>query len=182
LTSADDARLDPSVAARLFDEHGGELLRLLSVVLRDVELASDCLQAAFAKAIESGGATEPATRRNWLFRVAMNEALQWKRKAAAGERATRKKATRRLAGGQATVGDDGRADAALVRRETINRVRAAMAKLSAAERTIVEMRIDQDKTFAQIAQELNVPLGTVLWRMRTAAGRLRACLKDDELK
>jgi RNA polymerase sigma-70 factor (ECF subfamily) len=39
------------------------------------------------------------------------------------------------------------------------------------------MRIYEEKTFAMIAQELGIPLGTALGRMRTALAKLRKTLE-----
>ncbi len=44
---------------------------------------------------------------------------------------------------------------------------------------MVERRIDSDQTFAEIAAELNVPLGTVLTRMRLALAKLKLVLEPD---
>jgi hypothetical protein len=40
------------------------------------------------------------------------------------------------------------------------------------------MRIYEEKTFATIAKELKIPLGTALGRMRAATIKLRARLAD----
>ena len=42
------------------------------------------------------------------------------------------------------------------------------------------MRIYEEKTFAVIAQELDIPLGTALGRMRSALAKLRKILKSHE--
>jgi RNA polymerase sigma-70 factor (ECF subfamily) len=59
-----------------------------------------------------------------------------------------------------------------------------LASLRPEERQVVRMRIYEEKTFAAIANELKIPLGTALGRMRTALLKLRAKLKrrDDESK
>jgi RNA polymerase sigma-70 factor (ECF subfamily) len=41
------------------------------------------------------------------------------------------------------------------------------------------MRIYENKSFAQIAGELRIPLGTALTRMRAALGKLRLQLADE---
>jgi RNA polymerase sigma-70 factor (ECF subfamily) len=45
--------------------------------------------------------------------------------------------------------------------------------LSPAQRVVVHKKMYEGKTFAVIAGELGVPLGTVLTRMRTALQNLR---------
>jgi RNA polymerase sigma-70 factor (ECF subfamily) len=72
----------------------------------------------------------------------------------------------------------GAADEPLIRLEAIQAVREAMKRLPPEQRELVVMRIYEEKTFAQIAQELNIPLGTALARMRLALAKLRQALPD----
>jgi RNA polymerase sigma-70 factor (ECF subfamily) len=60
-------------------------------------------------------------------------------------------------------------------------VREAIERLTEDQRQVVRMRIYEEKTFAEIAEELGIPLGTALTRMRAALGRLRTELVDLEL-
>ena len=48
-----------------------------------------------------------------------------------------------------------------------------MAELPAAEREVVELRLDEDLKFREIAERTGAPLNTVLGRMRNAVRRLR---------
>ena len=45
-------------------------------------------------------------------------------------------------------------------------------------RGVVRMRIYEEKTFARIAKELKIPIGTALGRMRAALIKLRARLDE----
>ena len=65
----------------------------------------------------------------------------------------------------------------LVRAETIQLVRRAIRELPAEQQQVVRMRIYENKTFAVIAAELGIPLGTALGRMRTALIKLRVKLE-----
>jgi RNA polymerase sigma-70 factor (ECF subfamily) len=58
-------------------------------------------------------------------------------------------------------------------------VRRALAELPPEQRRVVEARIDQGKSFAVIAAEQGLPLGTVLTRMRLALEKLRRALGED---
>jgi RNA polymerase sigma-70 factor (ECF subfamily) len=165
--SADDvSRIDPAVVAALFIEHEEELRAFLQGVLRDWQGASDALQATFAKMVERGHEVREESRKAWLFRVAFNEAMLLRRKLATGERVLRQAAwTRRNA--------DSPSDERAIRFEEVERVRAALEELPPDQQKVVRMRIYEEKTFAQIAQELNIPLGTALARMRSALEKLR---------
>lgn len=178
-TKIEPDKLDASVVAALYVEHGEELRRFLQGVLRDAQLASDVLQATFVKMSERGHQTREASRKSWLFRVAYNEALAVRRREAVGDKVVRRIAGQTAAGLTAAGhmnGEVGRADDPLVRLESVQAVREALTELPPEQRQLVRMRIYEDKTFAVIAKELNIPLGTALARMRSAMIKLRARL------
>jgi len=52
-------------------------------------------------------------------------------------------------------------------------VRQALGELPPRQQQIVHMRIYEEKTFAVIARELGIPLGTALGRMRAAMQKLQ---------
>jgi RNA polymerase sigma-70 factor (ECF subfamily) len=58
------------------------------------------------------------------------------------------------------------------------RVRVALAGLSEEQSTIIRMSYFSEKSQAEIANELSIPLGTVKSRTRLAMNRLRALLED----
>jgi RNA polymerase sigma-70 factor (ECF subfamily) len=166
----DDQRLDPAVVAALYAEHAAELRRFLLGVLRDADLAGDVLQTTFTRAVELGHTARNESLKGWLFRVAYHEALAVRRKEGVRERAAR-----RLAWTLPTTGESPEEEAS--RWETVQRVRAAMDELPAEQRQVVHMRIYEEKTFATIAAEVGVPLGTVLSRMQLALRKLRQSLE-----
>lgn len=166
MTADDPSKIDPAVVAALFLEHEEELRRFLVGVLRDRALANDALQTTFAKMIERGHEVREGSRKAWLFRVAFNEAMLLRRRDATGGRVIRKAAwTRRH--------EEAGSDEPLIRYEEVELIRAALSELPAEHQRVVRMRIYEEKTFAVIAKELGIPLGTALGRMRTALEKLR---------
>jgi RNA polymerase sigma-70 factor, ECF subfamily len=163
--------LSSEMVALLYAEHGAELRRFLQGVLRDGSLAADCLQATFAKLVERGHETRAETRKAWLFRVAFHEAMAVRRRAAAGDKVCRQVAW------QGAVAPPS-AEEQAIGQEELDRVRAALADLRPEEREMVRMRIYEEKTFAVIAKELSIPLGTALGRMRMALMKLKTKLKE----
>jgi RNA polymerase sigma factor (sigma-70 family) len=176
---ADSAKLDASVVAALYVQHGEELRRFLQGILRDAQLAGDVLQATFVKMAERGHETKVESRKAWLFRVAFNEAMAFRRREAVGDKVVRNMAEQVPAWHQNGMG--GQADDPLVRLESVEAVREAMSQLPPEQRQLVRMRIYEEKTFAVIAKELSIPLGTALARMRAALNKLRAKLTTNEL-
>jgi RNA polymerase sigma-70 factor (ECF subfamily) len=62
--------------------------------------------------------------------------------------------------------------------ERQERVRAALSQLEAEQRHLLELAYYQGLTQAQIAEQLNLPLGTVKTRTRTVLLKLRKLLQD----
>ena len=170
MTLADEQRLAPERIAQLHAECSQELHRLALGVLHDVHLAADVVQATFAKAIEQGHTAEESLR-GWLFRVAMNEALALRRR-----QGVQARGLEQLAWLREGREDCGRPDDLAGRREQSERARRAVDGLPPEQRQVVYMRLYEQKTFATIADELRVPLGTTLWRMQAAIKKLRECL------
>ena len=176
-------RIDSADPSAWIGEAAGELRAFLLGVLRNADLAGEALQATLAKAIEQGHMARPETRKGWLYRVALNEALVIKRRGKIQERSFRELArndARRheSPGGSATRGES--PDGILLRTEVIEQVRLALNDLPAEQRQVVRLRIYEYKTFAEIAKELGVPLVTVLTRMRLAMQKLRQSLEHFE--
>lgn len=170
--ASDDDRLDPAIVASLYLEHAAALRRFVVGVLKDRDLAADVLQVAFAKAVESGHRADRGSLKAWLFRVAYNEAIAVLRK-----QDVREKGLRRLSWQART---DFTPHGSLCQAETIERVRRAIELLPKPQQDVVRMRIHEDKTFATIAAELGLPLGTVLSRMQLALRKLRQTLGTED--
>jgi RNA polymerase sigma-70 factor (ECF subfamily) len=165
---------DPAWLAALYLDHAPGLRRFVVGVLRDREAADDVVQATFAKAAQAAADIPPEAIRSWLYRVAFHEAVNWKRRSQ-----VQRKATRKLWDRQQNRGSE-RPEEPLVRREIVEQVREAVEGLSANQLEVVRARVYQDRTFAQIAAEMGLPLGTVLTHMRRALDQLRRKLKRDD--
>ncbi len=163
-----ESTLDPARVAALYVDHGQELRRFVLGVVRDADLAADVVQAAFVKCLERGHEARAESLKGWLFRVAYHEALAARRR-----QATRDSALPRLA---SRTHASHRPEEGLVRGEVAESVRKVLETLPYEQRFIVMARIQEDKTFAAIAREHGLPLGTVLTRMRRALARLRTAL------
>ena len=169
--SPDASQLDRSIVEALYQEHGDELRRLLLGILRDPQLAADVLQITFTKVLTQGHTSQEETRKAWLFRVGYHEALALLRRRNTGDKVVRK-----LAWSPTKDFDD--ADSGLIRGEVVESVRQVIATLPPDQAEVVRLRIYEEKTFAQIAAQLNIPLGTALGRMRAAIEKMRTRLVE----
>ena len=173
MTVADDGKLDAASVAELYTEHAAELRRFLQGVLRDSQLADDVLQIAFTKMVTEGHKTQTESRKAWLFRVALHEAFAVRRRQHVQQRVLQRSVWQTV-----ETGDE--ADTRLLQQETIEAVQSALKRLPAEQQHVVLQRIYDNKTFAQIACESQVPLGTVLWRMQAALKKLRSYLRESD--
>jgi RNA polymerase sigma factor (sigma-70 family) len=169
--SEEDSTRRSERVAELYAQHGEKLRSFLFGLLRNGDLAGEALQNTFRQAVRAVPEATPDGVRGWLFRVAYNEAMLIRRKAKIASQALQKVA-------EESAGDWRVPDDPLVRVETIGRVREALKGLPLDQRNVVEQRIYGEKTFAVIASELKLPLGTVLTRMRLAMEKLRAALGE----
>ena len=154
----------------VFADVVGELRRFVWGIVRDSAQVDDVIQATYLKAVAKGAAAHPETAKGWLFRVAYREALVVKRREATQARTHLK-----------LVAIPARAvpqpDENLIRSETVAAVRQAIEALSEPQRRVVLARMHGDQTFAEIAAESGLPLGTVLTHMRRALEKMRRVLE-----
>lgn len=172
MAAEENARIDPETVAALYQKYGEELRCFLLGMLRDIHLANDLVQATFVKAAEAGHTARQESLKAWLFRVGYVEAMIVLRRRKAGERAHTQAAW-------LLPEFHNPADEPVIRREEIDRVKNALLELPIDQQQIVRMRIYENKTFARIAQELKIPLGTALGRMRIALEKLRRKLDNN---
>lgn len=135
------------------------------------ELAQETLLMVWRKASLFDPARAGATA--WIFTIARNLRID---------------AFRRDKRNDSNVGTDAEVefqvdesptpDARVEMAQMETRVRAAMAKLSKDQFRVVELSFYQEKAHADIAEILQIPLGTVKSRLRLAMNRLRGLLGE----
>jgi RNA polymerase sigma-70 factor (ECF subfamily) len=151
----------------------------------DRDLAEEITQATFVRIVDKLGDYEEQGRfEPWLFRIAMNRLRDEMRR-----RKRQAKPMSALAGpgGEAddpmatmvAAGEDQPLDR-MQRDEQIVQLRRAIAQLAEADQQILELRHAGGLSFAQIAETLEQPLGTVLARGHRAIGKLRKLMEADE--
>jgi RNA polymerase sigma-70 factor, ECF subfamily len=151
----------------LWDRFGAAVYTVCRRRLGDVGAAEDATQEAFTSVWRRAATFDPArgSAAAWLYAVARNAAAQLVRKGQAGSRLT--------------VLDDQTADAE--NDPVIGlAVHAALTRLPATERQVLELAYFDDMTQTQIAARLQLPLGTVKTRTRAGLHRLAGYLEDSQ--
>jgi RNA polymerase sigma-70 factor (ECF subfamily) len=153
--------------------HGPILGFLYRMSGGDRSLAEDLVQETFLRALRSiGQYLHPRPFKPWLYAIALNLA-----------RDHYKQAEMRHVDTILDVFEpsfDDPPDARLQAGEEVRSVAAAVSKLPKRQREAVILRYYQGQSLAEIAEVLQVPVGTVKSRISLGLRRLRECLEELE--
>lgn len=143
---------------------------VISVVYRmcgNPQLAEEAAQEAFLRAWQNLQRYNPRFAfRSWVYRIALNVAVDALRR----ERPTADLAAEPLVAGAENP------EAALERKERAEQVRRAVLELPPASRAVLILREYEALTYQEIAEALDIPIGTVMSRLNYARGQVRRAL------
>lgn len=158
---------DKQAFGELVHCHREGVVNLVYRMSGDIHLAEDVAQETFIRAWRGLARYRPRSPfRNWLYRIATNAALD---------------ALRR---GRESVDIDGLALAAsgpgpegtVEGREREKQVQQAVLALPSASRAVLVLREYEGLSYRQIAEVLDIPMGTVMSRLSYARNRLKQTL------
>lgn len=162
-------RRDPQALAELYDRYGRLAYSLILRVVRDTGVAEDLVQETFLRVwnrvqgFDAGkGSIGP-----WLLAVARNRAIDYLRSAGGRER----NAVEFEETDHPALYTDMEHD--LLISDKARRVKAAMAKLPANHRQVIELAYFEGLSQTEMAQRMGQPLGTVKTWVRAALKNLR---------
>jgi len=150
----------------LYDHYSGALYGVINQILNDAELSNDVLQETFVniwKRIDSYDATKGRLF-TWMLNIARNAAIDKTRSKGfqQSQRQTPLDVNAIQAGIKPGIDDFG--------------LKRVIYKLKEEQRLLIELSYYQGYTHEQIAKALDIPLGTVKTRIRSALTQLRALL------
>lgn len=157
---------DPEAIRAIYREHAGAVFTVARSIVRDTELAADVVQQTFVKAwraadrFDGGHQLAP-----WLYSIARHTAIDAVR---SESRPTR--------GGHDPEIDIGEQRETFERTWETYEIRRAIDRLPPDEREVVRRSHLLGFTHEQIAEQLDVPVGTVKSRSGRAHKRLAAAL------
>jgi RNA polymerase sigma-70 factor (ECF subfamily) len=152
---------DPQAMVTLFRRYRKPIYRYLLRRTGSPDRAEDLAQEVFAALMNGAGRYQPTgSFKAYLYRIAANlSAKEWRKH----------KRRVQLAAEPADPGPD--ADQALSSRRSAEAVRAALLDLQADQREPILLREYEGLSYAEIAQVLEVPTGTI--KSRIARGKLQ---------
>jgi RNA polymerase sigma-70 factor (ECF subfamily) len=171
---------DSSAFASLVKRHGPPLYALLVRMLRDEQTAQDAVQESFVKAwkaLEGFDASRPFFP--WLRMIGVRCALD------EIERTRRQPVAEHSEEILAQMPAPQDSEEGLHGRELVELVEEELSKMSCEFEAVFRLRVQEELSYAEIAQTLQVPLGTVMSRLARArlqlAQALRSRLEPDML-
>lgn len=169
------ARGDHDALADLYDRHSQLLYSLALRIVRLQADAEEVLQDVFAQVWRQAARYDASrgTVIGWLVTLTRSRALDRLRRGR-----TRPQATDDEQRAHEAPDTSPGIDLALVSAEQAAAVRAALAALPENQRVPLELAYYEGLSQSEIAEKLDVPLGTIKTRMRQALLRLREAVAD----
>ncbi len=166
---------DEHALGALYDRFGKVAYGLAVRVLRDAALAEDAVQEAFLAVWRQAASFDRSrgTASTWILTIVHRRAVDLVRSQA---HFNTRPDQLEVTATQAVLAESVEDDVAL--REAQGKVRAALAKLSSAEREVLYLAYWFGLTQSQIASALGIPSGTVKSRTFSALARLRKALSQ----
>jgi len=185
LVLVDQARLgDQAAYAALMDRYRESIYFMMMKMVRNADDADDLTIEAFGKAFSRLDQYSPSYAfSTWLFKIASNNCIDFIRK-------KRVKLTSMDTGYTNDDGESIRIDAksstldpeeSMVHNQKVKHMRTLVSKLKPRYRELVEKRYFEELSYEEIADELNLPLGTVkaqLFRARDFLAQMMEKTKD----
>jgi RNA polymerase sigma-70 factor (ECF subfamily) len=167
---------DRSAFGELVCRHYEDVIRVVYRLCGDAQIAQDAAQEAFIRAWIRLPSYQPrAPFRNWVFRIAVNTALDILRQKPE-ENIENSEGMRLMA--EHNPGPE----AAYIEKEKVDLLEGAVRALPEAARTVLVLREFGDLSYAEIASVLEIPVGTVMSRLNYARTRLREMLQKERLE
>ena len=163
---------DSEALAGLYDRHSRVAYSAARRIMRERQAAEDLVQEAFLKVWRSAGTYRPerGSARTWILSMIHSRGIDQLRPAAARQRAQDRLevSTTKVQPSEAFT----ETWHGLVRGE----IREALKALPSEQLKILELAYFQDHTHTEIAELLELPLGTVKGRMRLGMKKMRGYL------
>ena len=160
---------DEAAFAELYDSYSPLVYNYLLRLLNEPAVSEEILQEVFL-AMWRGAPhfREEAKVKTWLLRIAHHQAVSW----------LRRDRTALWPAEEIESGDDDLIEDHLARSWQIDQVRMALTRLTPKHRAVVELTFVHGLSYAEIADVMNCPIGTVKSRMSYALRRMNELLSE----
>lgn len=159
--------------------HGVWLSAFLRGLTRREADAEDAFQEVWMRVFKQGGLPKVSSPRAYLAQTARSVVIDRYRREGREELVLDEPNESGVAPAERLVDAAPLPDVRLGDASTREALRTAIRNLPEGPRTVVLMRIEAELSFQEIADELQIPLGTVLTWMRGATERLKRALRGE---
>lgn len=151
----------------LVSRHQTRMLRVAYRFLRDSHAAADAVQNTFVEVFVGVASYKPQGKlRSYLYRLLLNQCRRVYRRSRVEQR------VHSMLPPETMTSDE------LVARERQHAVECALSRLPPKQRNVLLMRYTAELGYQEIADALDIPLGTVKSRIFEATARLRDLLEE----
>ena len=148
---------------KLFEQRRERLYRLAVSWCHDAMLADDLVQESLGKALQKHDQLKDLDKLDaWLFRILHNTWMEYLRK---------HKPTTDLDGFDPI--DEESPENILSYEQLVTRVQQAVSKLPMAQRQVMTLVDLESSSYADVAEKLDIPIGTVMSRLNRARATLK---------
>ena len=164
---------DKSGLADIYEAYIGLIYAIVKDVVKDKESAEDVTSDFFIRLWDRADKYQPGHgHKTWMTTVARNMAIDHVRKYRKEEVSDFMEEVEDANYPGQENGTESPVENQVLGDMTIQ---SALALLQEKERQILNMKILGEMTFQEIADTLQIPMGTVTWRYRNAVNKLRRC-------
>ena len=173
---------DEKAYEQIVEKYNRALYYHILKIVRDADIVNDLIQEIFTKAfgnIQSYN-TDYAFS-TWLYRIATNHSIDYLRKKKLKTYSIDEPISTKEGDMQVEIPDNSfEADQMVLRKQRKNIIKEALSQLPEKYRTVIEMRHMEEKSYQEIAEILDLPLGTVKAHIFRARELLYKYLRDKQ--
>lgn len=175
---------DKAGLKEIYENYVGYIYRIIYEVLQNKENAEDVTSEFFIRLWDKAGQFKPGNgHKGYLAVMARNMAIDFLRKHRKEELTSflqdlgteseeDRKESRYFQGKRRQQSVENEVEQAVLGDMTVSK---ALENLKPAERQIVSLKVLGELTFREIAQGMDIPIGTVTWKYQNAMKKLRRC-------
>lgn len=173
---------DKAAMKLLYNKYKNLLFGLIVSILKNREEAEDCLQEVFTQAWEKADKFDESRGKVYTFLVTMarNKAIDRTRSRAFKDSAKEDHIVNDSDFSLTLESEFNNPHENMELTERANKVRNALNQLNSKERKILYISYFNGMSQSEISDKLNIPLGTVKYRMRQGMIKLREMLVTDD--
>lgn len=171
---------DQRAYQRLVEKYERALYFHILKLVRNQDVIDDLVQEAFLKAFESlGSYNKTYAFSTWIYRIATNHSIDYLRKKKLSTLSIDEPVGGKESDMSMEITDQSsQADREIIMKERRMLVHNAVKSLPEKYRLVIRMRHMEEKSYEEIAEELELPLGTVKAHIFRARELLNKYLKD----